>query len=184
MDFAGVLKNSYSKNKAEHLGSYTLDHSLSNHNEQVYVDARDKKLLYSITGTHNFSDIGADIYLGLGLIKNTHRYHEAEEVLHKAKAKYAGYSTTVASHSLGANLAGYVSSKNDTVLTLDKGATIGQKVRSNEKAYRTSGDLVSVLNANSTNMHTLGNPKWQTGILPVDAFRAHDVDNIKKTVFV
>lgn len=182
MDFAGILKNSYAPK--HNLGSYTLDPSLSNHNEQVYVDKRDKKMLYSIAGTHNFSDIGSDIYLGLGLIKNTHRYHEAEEVLRKAKSKYAGYSTTVSGHSLGGTLAGYVSSKNDTVLTLDKGATIGQKVRSNEKAYRTSGDLVSVLNANSTNMTTLKNNNWQTGVLPVDAFRAHDIDNVKKSILV
>ena len=90
MDFAGVLKNSYAPK--HNLGSYTLDPSLSNRNEQVYVDKLDKKMLYSIAGTHNFADIGADIYLGLGLIKNTHRYKESEEVLRKAREKYAGYN--------------------------------------------------------------------------------------------
>ena len=39
-------------------------------------------------------------------------------------------------HSLGGTIAGYIGGKGDTVKTLDKGATIGQKVRSNEKAYR------------------------------------------------
>ena len=48
-----------------------------------------------------------------------------------------------------------MSSKNDKVYTLDKGATIGQKTRTNESAYRSSGDLVSGMNANSTRMTTI-----------------------------
>jgi hypothetical protein len=62
---------------------------------------------------------------------------------------------------------------------LNKGATIGQKTRSNEDAYRTSGDLVSLLNANSTRMKTLKNPHIRTSNFIVDAFNSHNVDNIK-----
>ena len=75
--------------------------------------------------------------------------------------------------------------KGDTVKTLDKGATIGRKVRGNEKAYRTAFDPVSLLNANSKNMTTLPNTnkKITTGLSPVDAVingvKAHDVDSIK-----
>ena len=62
---------------------------------------------------------------------------------------------------------------------------IGQKVRSNEKAYRTAFDPVSLLNANSKNMTTLPNTnkKVLTGSLPLDAVingvKADDVDSIK-----
>ena len=69
--------------------------------------------------------------------------------------------------------------------TLDKGANIGQKVRSNEKAYRTEFVPVSLLNANSKNMTTLPNTdkKITTGLFRLDAVinnvKAHDVDSIK-----
>ena len=88
-------------------------------------------------------------------------------------------------HSLGGTIARYIGSKNDNVKTLDKGATIGQKVRSNEHAYRTAFDPVSLLNANSKNMTTLPNKNknLMTGILPIDAvvngIKAHNVDSIK-----
>ena len=88
-------------------------------------------------------------------------------------------------HPLGGTIAGYIGGKGDTVKTLDKGATIGQKVRSNEKAYRTAFDPLSLLNANSKNMTTLPNTnkKIMTGLLPLDAVingvKAHDVDSIK-----
>ena len=66
-----------------------------------------------------------------------------------------------------------------TKYSLDKGATFGQKTRSNETAFRTEGDAVSALNANSKRMTTLRNPNWKTGIAPLDAYISHDVDNIK-----
>ena len=75
----------------------------------------------------------------------------------------------------------YIGNRNDKVYTLDKGATIGQKIRSNEKAYRTSGDLVSVLNANSRRMKTFKNPHIKTGNFIIDSFNAHSVDNIKNS---
>ena len=73
----------------------------------------------------------------------------------------------------------YIASKNDKVYTLDKGATIGQKTRRNETAYRTEGDYVSLLNANSKRMKTLKNPYIQTGITLIDGYNAHDTKNIK-----
>ena len=103
----------------------------------------------------------------------------------KAKLKYGVSDASIYGHSLGGTIAGYIGGKGDTVKTLDKGATIGQKVRSNEKAYRTAFDPVSLSNANSKNMTTLPNTnrKITTGLLPLDAVingvKAHDVDSIK-----
>jgi putative lipase involved disintegration of autophagic bodies len=96
-----------------------------------------------------------------------------------ARDRYKPSNVSVTGHSLGGSVAGYISSKNDKVLTLDKGETIGQKVRNNENALRTSGDLVSLLNSNSKNMTTLKNPNYSTGIMPIDILNAHNVDNIK-----
>ena len=53
--------------------------------------------------------------------------------------------------------------------TLDKG--LFQKVRSNEKAFRTAFDPMSILNANSKRMKTLPNisKKFRSGLMPLDA---------------
>ena len=89
------------------------------------------------------------MYLVMGKLKDTSRYKEAGKTLDNAKHKYGVDSATVTGHSLGGAIAQYMRSKNDKVYSLDKGATIGQKTRTNESAYRSSGDLVSGMNANS-----------------------------------
>jgi len=179
-----ALKNSYSsrnkqKNAFKNEG-FVYDSDLSNDNEQVYYNPNQKKLLYTVAGTHNLKDIGTDLWLLGGHLKDTNRFKEAQNVLEKAKKRYNPQQTTITGHSLGGSIGQYVANKNDKVFTLDKGATFGQKTRSNEKAYRSSGDLVSALNANSTRMTTLRNPNIKTGFAPLDIYNAHNVDNIKK----
>ena len=137
---------------------YILDKDLSNHNEQVFYKHKKsggKKLLYSVAGTHNLSDVGTDVALAVGKLKNTKRYKEADDILNKAKQKHRVGKASVVGHSLGGSIAGYIAGNDDDVYTLNKGATIGQPVKQNESAYRFSGDLVSILNKNSTNMNTI-----------------------------
>ena len=183
MDLHKVLKNSYASRKKPKKAflkdGYRYDKFLSNDNEQVYYNPNNKKLLMSVAGTHNLKDFGTDIWLAGGLLKNTSRYKEAESTLKRAKQKYDVKNATISGHSLGGAISQYIASKVDQVYTLDKGATIGQKTRSNEKAYRTSGDLISILNANSTRMKTLKNPQIRSGKFLKDAYNAHNVDNIK-----
>jgi len=199
-----VLKNSYASKDKQKTAldsyGYAYDPELSNDNQQVYYNKGKNKLLYSIAGTHNLSDWGTDAYLAMGHLKDTNRYKNSEETLKKAKKKYGVTNATIAGHSLGGAIGQYVGSANDQVLTLDKGATIGQRSRQNEKAYRSTGDAVSLLNANSKNMTTLSKPpKKQTflgnlfnagvnqlGLGAVIAnkvvggvLESHDVDNIK-----
>ena len=210
-----VLKRSYANKDEQRKGfhedgdDYDFDDGLSNDNQQVYYDKKKKKLLVSVAGTHNLKDVGTDVYLAMGHLKDTNRYKEAENVLNKAKVKYGVDNATVVGHSLGGSVSQYIAGKNDKVYTLDKGATIGQKTRSNENAYRTTGDAVSLLNANSTRMTTLKKPdnkpktwigkignaiynapktiienglnKATGGLYGVgkNALEAHDVDNIK-----
>ena len=137
---------------------YILDKDLSNHNEQVFYKHKKsggKKLLYTVAGTHNLSDVGTDVALAVGKLKNTKRYKEADEILQNAKTKHRVNKASVVGHSLGGSIAGYIAGNDDDVYTLNKGATIGQPVKQNESAYRFSGDLVSILNKNSTNMNTI-----------------------------
>jgi hypothetical protein len=189
VDLYDVLKAGYKdKNKQEHTlkkFGYERDKSLSSENHQAYYNPTNKKLVFNVSGTHSISDWATDAYLGAGHLKDTTRYKEADKMLKKAKEKYKPENTSVVGHSLGGSIAGYISSKNDNVYTLDKGATIGQKVRNNEHAYRTSGDIVSALNVGSKHMTTLKNPNLTTGVLPIDILNSHNVDNIKnKSIFV
>jgi hypothetical protein len=198
-----TLKNSYADKKTQKKQmkqfGYYRDKQLSNDNQQVYYKPDERKVLLSVTGTHNLSDVGTDAYLAAGKLKDTNRYKEADTALNKAKAKYGVDKATIAAHSLGGGISQYIASPKDQVYTLDKGATIGQGTRSNENAYRSAGDAVSALNSGSTRMKTIPN---QDGFLgqhkyallgslagPVgtlagaayDAYSSHDVDNIKKS---
>lgn len=179
-----TLKSSYGDKKARQQlanAGYKYDSMLSNHNQQVWYNPNDKKLLYNIAGTHNIKDWGTDLYLGVGKLKDTNRYKEAKQTLDNAKLKYGNDITTnITGSSLGGAIAQYVGNKNDKVFTLNKGATIGQKTRGNETAFRTSGDAVSVLNSGSKRMITLENRNRATGFLPLDALKAHNVENIRK----
>ena len=181
-----VLKNSYhtKENKLSRWG-YNLDKDLSNDNEQVYYNPKEKKLLYSIAGTHNLSDVGTDIYLAGGALKSTNRYKEADETLKKSKAKYNPQQTVVVGHSLGSSIGQGVASKagKDKFYGLDAGYTFGQKTRDsngNFHHYRTSGDAVSILGSNAKHVKNLTNSNTRTGIIPYDAYIAHNVSNIKK----
>jgi len=179
-----TLKSSYGDRKALReleLAGYKQDKELSSHNQQVWYNAADNKLLYNVAGTHNLSDWGTDVYLAAGKLKSTSRYKEAKKTLEKAREKYKNAQTTLTGHSLGGSIVGYLASKsrNDKVFTLDKGATIGQKVRKGEQAFRTSGDLVSLLNKNAKHTQTLKNPNVRTGIVPFDVLQAHHVENIQ-----
>jgi len=179
-----TLKSSYGDKKARQQlanAGYKYDSMLSNHNQQVWYNPNDKKLLYNIAGTHNIKDWGTDLYLALGKLKDTNRYKEAKQTLENAKLKYGNDITTnITGHSLGGAIAQYVGDKNDKVYTLNKGATIGQKTRNNETAFRTSGDAVRVLSSNANRMTTLENRNRATGLLPLDTLKSHHVENIRK----
>ncbi len=178
-----ALKSSYGDKKSQQQlknAGYNYDSMLSNHNQQVWYNPNTKKMLFNVAGTHNLKDWGTDLYLAFGKLKDTNRYKEARNILNEAKRKYGNdIETKISGHSLGGAIAQYVGGKDDKVYTLDKGATIGQKTRSNENAYRTDGDIVSALNANSTRMKTLNNYNKAQGFLPLDILKAHDVNNIK-----
>ena len=156
-----ALKASYGDKEARkklNKKGYILDKELSNDNEQVWYKHKKhggKKLIYTVAGTHNLSDVGTDVSLAVGQLKSTKRYKEADETLKKAKAKHGVKHASIAGHSLGGSIAGYIASADDDVYTLDKGATIGQPVKQTENAYRYKGDLVSLLNANDSNMKTI-----------------------------
>lgn len=178
-NFHDVLKNGYNKTKKQNMNGYVLDKQLSNHNNQIYYNKKDNKPLHNINGTNSFSDVVTDVYLAAGKLKNTSRYKESHHKLRQAKEKYKINDATITGHSLGATIAGYIGGSNDKVITADKGATLFQKVRSNETHHRTQGDLVSLLNSGSKHTVNHENKNDSSRLLLVDALNAHNIKNLK-----
>lgn len=179
----GYKSKEYQEEKMAKRG-YVRDNDLSSVNHQAYYNKKKDKLLFNVKGTnpYDINDIVTDGYLAVGRIKDTTRYKEADKMLKLAKLKYNPSDVSVIGHSLGGNIGSLIASKNDHVLTLDKAATFGTRTRSNEDAYRTSGDLVSILNASSKRMTTLNNPNssiLKNGLIG-NAYKAHDIANIRK----
>jgi hypothetical protein len=165
-----TLKSSYgdkkSKEKLKNAG-YNYDSMLSNHNQQVYYNPNENKLLYNVAGTHNLKDVGTDLYLGLGKLKDTNRYKEAKKTLGNAKNNA---QTVISGHSLGASIGNYIGDKNDKKYLYNAGYTIGQKTRSNKgntTNLRTLTDPVSILSLGAKNQKTIGI------IGSVNPFKAH-----------
>ena len=160
---------------------YAYDSMLSSKNEKVYYNPTQNKLLVSVAGTDKFSprDIITDVYLAAGKLQDTSRYQQAHKTIRDAKKKYNVDSATLVGHSLGGSIVSYAGSKNDNIITLDKGATIGTKTRSREGAYRSAGDVVSALSANATHMKTLGKNNYLKDGIVMGALKAHNVSNIK-----
>ena len=84
-----VLKASYKNNHEQATSlsrfSYNRDEELSNDNQQAYFNPEKKKLIYTVTGTHNAKDWGTNAYLAVRKIKDTNRYESADAGLKKAK---------------------------------------------------------------------------------------------------
>lgn len=180
LDLHDVLMNSYDKksNQANFLKDkgYTFDNELSNDNQQVYFNKDKGHLLFSVTGTHNLADVGTDTKLALGQLKDTKRYREAEMTFGKARERYSPTRTTAVGHSLGGSLVSKLNA--DEIITLDKGAEPFVKTRNNEKAYRTSGDIVSLFASGGKNVKTLHKGGYNLTD-PFSWYKAHNISNIK-----
>lgn len=142
-----VIDSSYGSKKSQRRAlkdeGYIFDDELSNHNQQVYFHPGKKKLVTSVTGTHNFSDYITDARLLGGNIKKTGRYKEAERTLKDAKTKYHPDESTVVGHSLGGAIASRIASDSDKIINYNSAVLPGDKKRKNETTYRTRGDPIS-----------------------------------------
>ena len=187
VDLYEVLKAGYGdKNyqKKLHQMGYKKDSLISNRNNHIYYNDKDKKFIHNVKGTNPFSfdDLKTDANLALGNLKNTDRYKDSKRILNLAKDKYKGYQATLTGHSLGHSIISGIASKNDKVVGYNGGYTIGQPTRSregNHQHFRSQGDLVSALSGNSKNITTLKNNNFKTGNLLYDGLKAHNLENIK-----
>jgi hypothetical protein len=165
---------------------FILINELSNHNQKIFFNPKTKKLLMVGAGTHNLSDIGTDIYLAAGKLKNTKRYKEAKEVLEKARNLFpSAKGVEIVGHSLFGAIASGIGKKTDKITTYNKGVTIGQKTRPNEHAYRTEGDIVSILSDKPITLNkktqNLRQHKSVQNVSVPTFFKSHNLENLKNS---
>jgi len=178
IDLHSAFKNSYAnEEKQSQFGAdqgYIYDKELSNHNQQVYYNPEKDHLLFSVAGTHNVSDIGTDLALLGGRLKDTKRYREAADTFGTARKKYPSAKTTAYGTSLGGSIASKVNA--DEVVTLNRAYEIGGKSRSNEINIRTQGDVVSLFGSGGKHNTTISGGKLTD---PMTWLRSHGSDSIK-----
>tara|TARA_R110002110_G_scaffold2708_4_gene12924 strand:+ start:2188 stop:2838 length:651 start_codon:yes stop_codon:yes gene_type:complete len=179
-----AMKNSYaSQSDQAKFGAeqgYIYDDVLSTDNSQVYYNPESGKMLYSITGTHNVSDIGTDFQLMRGRLNDTKRFKQAEDTFTLAKQKYQPKETVAYGTSLGGGIAAQLDA--DRIVTLNKANAIGAKTGKREVAIRTHGDIVSVFGANAKHMNTIGGGDLYN---PMTWLNSHGSHNLKgKDLFI
>lgn len=151
-----VVKSSYGNKKADENirnQGYIRDSDLSSDEYVTYFHPEQKKLVFSVAGTHSINDWGVDAYLAAGKLKQTDRYQRAHKAVRDAKEKYGVKEATIAGHSLGGAIASYIGSKDDKVLTYNTGYALGQKTKG--ESYRTSGDIISIAGIGGKHVNTL-----------------------------
>ena len=179
-----AMKNSYaSQSDQAKFGAdqgYIYDGALSNDNQQVYYNPDSGKMLYSVAGTHNVSDIGTDFQLMRGKLNDTKRFKQAEDTFTLAKQKYQPKETVAYGTSLGGAIASQLDA--DRIVSLNKANAIGAKTGKREVAIRTHGDIVSVFGANAKHMNTIGGGDLYN---PMTWLNSHGSHNLKgKDLFI
>ena len=173
---SNVYKNGYKNKKID---GFELDPTLSNENNQLYVNKKDKKIIYNTTGTHNLKDWKTNMYLGIGKLKDTKRYMDAHKGIRDAKTKYSGYNSILTGDSLGGAITRGISSKGDRVISYNSASTIGEKTKPREQNIRVAGDSVSALQSKAKHMTTLENKNFRTRIPIIDSYYSHLPSAIK-----
>ena len=179
-----AMKNSYASQSDQAIfgasQGYIYDDALSNSNQQVYYNPDSGKMLYSVTGTRQVSDIGVDFQLMRGKLKDTKRYKEAEDTFNLAKQKYQPKETVAYGTSLGGAISSNLDA--DRIVTLNKANAIGAKTGKREVAIRTQGDVVSIFGANAKHMNTISGGNLYD---PMTWLNSHGSHNLKgKDLFI
>lgn len=177
-----LLKASYQRNTpAREIGKkygYTLDDSLSNSEQKVYIDKEGRpKIVF--TGTRKFGDVFTDVALGVGLAGITPRFQKARELVEKVKQKYKNKPVTALGDSLGGSISESIGDKVDKVITTSKGVGlfgIGKQIRPNQTDIRASNDVISLLSKTQSGGRKVNISMPKT----FNPYTSHDYRNLSK----
>lgn len=184
-----VIRNSYAPQAVQARAftdmGFQYQPKYSNGNQQAYWSPSQKKLLFSVAGTHNASDVSTDVLLGVGVgFKESRRYQEAKNALASATRELAPTSRMVVGSSLGGTIARGISSQGDELVTYNAGETLGSTRRPFEQTLRTEGDLVSLAGAWRKGVQTLPDRNRQSALGFVgNSLQAHSSQNLKGSNF-
>lgn len=161
---------------------YVLDQDLTQPREQVVAyNPLAKKLLFIQNGTDpkNIKDLGTDLLLATGSIKDTKRYDDARNAIMKARKKYdvPVENINVIGHSLGSQISNMVVPNGANAYTYNPAYTPNQKVKSNVHNFRTQGDIVSAFAPKETTKVLANTHEGDKGVNYL--LKTHELDNIK-----
>jgi len=145
LDLFNVIENSYTPQQyGFNPHGYIYDNSMSDHETQVYHRYPRKHTIISTKGTNPFnpSDVGVDMELTLGQIKNTARYKKTKNALENVRSKLK-HRVHLVGHSLGHAINSIASEKQDRVTGLN-GPPHRHKIKSMAyKHYGVEGDIIT-----------------------------------------
>lgn len=179
----GYLRNEAKQSKRLKAFGYRLDPELSTKEFTTAVNTRNGKVLFISNGTNptNVRDLYTDVFgIGLGRLKSTDRYKEAESAYLKAKQKYKDAPVTFVGHSLGGAIGTEMVKPEDRAIVYNAANSPFTKKKENVYSYRTAGDPFSAFDLQAK---TLDNAVSITARL--NPIQPHNLSNIAdKPIFV
>jgi len=177
LDLYDIFNTSYNNplnNNITNNTNYKIDKNLSNEHQQVYVNNKDKKIIFNVRGTklNDINDLKADASLLLfNNVKNSNRFQEAQNTYNNAKNKYSNYKFTDTGYSLGGQIINNLNNnKNDKIITYNGYVRPFEKANKNAVNYRTNNDIISYFAKNRENTINLNNT----------SNKPHSLDSIKR----
>jgi curved DNA-binding protein CbpA len=163
-DINQYVKSSYDKKGKDKIGNAKLDKELSNKKVKIYHDDKTGKTTAVHRGTtgtiSDWSNNAVYALTGNKGYKKTDRYKVSKDTQKKAIAKYGKVDETIG-HSQGGIITRNLSDEGLTNKVINVNpASRGEKVRKNEKVYRSSSDLVSILTPKDKKVETIKAKKW------------------------
>ena len=161
---------------------YVIDTDLTRPREQVVAyNPLAKKLLVIENGTDpkSVKDLGTDLLLATGSIKDTRRYVDAKNAITKARQKYdvPAENINIIGHSLGGQITNMVVPNGANAYNYNPAYTPNQKVKSNIHNFRTEGDIVSAFSPKETTKVLPNTHEGDKGVNYL--LKSHEVENIK-----
>ncbi len=170
---------------------YVLNKDLSSTENKVFYNPYTNKVVLSVAGTNPLSprDIGTDLYLAFGGLKQTQRYKESEAVVNKVREQYPKAKKVLIGHSLGSSIISAIAKPNEKVLGFGTGSgLVTPKQSPLEKRYRTAYDplsytsgaqiIPSYIPPKKGNLRSQQKVDYPQGILP-----SHSYQNLKSGAY-
>jgi hypothetical protein len=125
-------------------------------NSQIYFNPQSETLIDNINGSRSLRDWKDNFLYAISGNSHDDRYKQEKTDLEKTQKTYNPKKTIVSGNSRGGLIARAIAQPQDQIITHNAPSHFfNDKPKSNELAYRTKGDVVSILSAGHKNTKTL-----------------------------